>query len=68
MLPSGMFIFLSKFGYIIKGKCPDTKETLVNGKLCTLFVGAEVSRVIPGLCSQFSVGIPVMESPQLENL
>ena len=52
---------------MITGKCPDTKEMLVNGKLCTLFVGAEVSWVIPELCSQFSVGIPVMESPQLEN-
>ena len=68
MLLSGMFILPSKFGYIITGKCPDTKESLVNGKLGTLFVGAEVSQVIPELCSQYSLGIPVMENPQLENL
>jgi len=52
MLPSGMFILPSKFGYIITGRCPDTKGSLFDGKLCTLFVSTEMSQVVPELCIQ----------------
>ena len=68
MLPSGMFILPSKFGYIITGRCPDTKESMIDGKLFTLFVSTEVSQVVPELCLRYSANTSAMVSPQLENL
>jgi len=40
MLPSGMFILPSKFGYIITGKYPYAKEFVANYVHC--FVGIEL--------------------------
>ena len=70
MLPSGMFILPSKFGYIITGRCPDTREreSGVDSKLCTLFVSTEVSPVVSQLCLQYSVTSPTIVNPQLEDL
>jgi len=65
MLPSGMFIFPSKFGYIITGRYADTKGSLFDGKLCTLFVGTEMNQVIPELCIQNTANCV---NPQLEYL
>jgi len=65
MLPSGMFILSSKFGYIITGRCPDTKGSLFDGKLCILFVGTEMSQVVPELCIQNTSN---SVNPQLEDL
>jgi len=68
MLPSGMFIIPSKFGYIITGKCPDTRESIIDGKSCTLFVSTEVGQIVSELCLQCSVTTPAIGNPRLEDL
>ena len=65
MLPSGMFMLPSKFGYIITGKCPDTREY---DKSCTPFVSTEVGQIVPELCLQYSATTPAIENPRLEDL
>ena len=68
MLPSGMFMLPSKFGYIITGKCPDIRESIIDGKSCTLFVSTEVSQIVSELCLQCPATTPVIGNPRLEDL
>ena len=68
MLPSGMFMLPSKFRYIITGKCPDIRESIIDGKLCTLFVSTEVSQIVSELCLQCPATTPAIGNPRLEDL
>ena len=63
MLPSGMFMLPSKFGYIITGKCPDIRESIIDGKSCTLFVSTEVSQIVSELCLQCPATTPAIGNP-----
>ena len=49
ILPSGMFMLSSKIGYIITRKCPDTRKSIIDGKLCTIFASTEVGQIVPKL-------------------
>ena len=72
VLPSGMFMLPSKFGYIVTGKSPNNQN--VQGKHAhALFVTTEVNPVVSELCLQCCVSSPTASvstgnKPQLENL
>ena len=67
MLPLGMFMLPSKFVYIITGKCPDTRESIIDGKSCTLFVSTKVGQIVPELCLQCLATTPAIGNPRLED-
>ena len=68
MLPSGMFMVASKFGYIITGKCPDNKHLLVNGQSYNVLMVTNINQVVPDLCWQSFTGTFAVMNPQLEDL
>ena len=63
MSPSGMFMLPSKFGCIITGRCPDTRELIIDGELCTLIVSIEIGQIVPELCLQYSAITPAIVNP-----
>ena len=72
VLPSGMFMLPSKFGYIITGKCPDS-QSLQGEKAHTLFVSTGVNPIVSELSLQCCVSLPIVSlpiinKPHLENL
>ena len=72
VLPSGMFMLPSKFGYIVTGKCPDSQR-LQSENAHTLFVTTGVNPIVSELSLQCCVSLPIVSlpiinKPHLENL
>ena len=68
VLPSGMFMLPSKFGYIVTGKCPDIDCGIQSDHAHTLYVATEVNQVAPEVCLHCCVSSPIVNKLQLENL
>ena len=58
----------SKFGYIITVKCPDTRESIIDGKSCTLFVSTKFDQIVPELRLACLAITPAIVNPKLEEL
>ena len=67
MLPSGMFMLPSKFGYIITGRCPEANHNGRDRSPCTLFVAAELDQLRSNHTLDCSVNVSLVKNPNLEN-
>ena len=45
MLPSGIFILLSRFGCIITGRCPEVKSDEQDSRSCTMLVTTSLNQM-----------------------
>jgi len=71
MLPLGMYILPSRFGYIVTGRSPGTTKDLGGGSYCAMFTATELvqelsERRCHGYELQCSVNLSVAKNPDLE--
>ena len=65
MLPSGMFMIPSKFGYVISGKCLDNQRRTQDDQSHALMVATEINHTIPELCLKYTISTPAVNDPRL---
>ena len=66
MLPSGIFMLPSKFGYIITGRYPENNCDNQDRSSSTLLVATKTSKVLSNRNFYCSVNVSLIKNPDLE--
>ena len=66
MLPSGIFILLSKFGCIITGRCPEVISDEQDSRSCTMLVTTSLNQMASDEAFYCSVNVFLVRNPNLE--
>ena len=66
MLPSGIFMLPSRFGYIITGRCPELKSDKQDSRFCTMLVTTRLNQMASDEAFYCSVNVSLVKNPNLE--